>query len=265
MPRTQSDVQRYYQNSDDELAQRHIKDAPFLSPEYCTAALKHRYLLYPFIPEFAQFTAWRGKRVLEIGCGQGADLSQFALAGAETFGCDLTAKHCCISRDFVEALGGHAFVTQTDARALPYASSSFDLVYSFGVLLLVPELDRAVEEIHRVLRPGGRVAVMFYNRQSIHYVLKTRYYFGKVCDLEELLRPRRLIDWFTDGFGYPRTYHQTPDTLRRAFDRFEIDSLVVRNLTSDQLPLFPFDDYPAEFWNWLAGCLGFYLLLTARK
>jgi ubiquinone/menaquinone biosynthesis C-methylase UbiE len=177
----------------------------------------------------------------------------------------LTEKHCLVSRNFVEALGRHAAVAQADARSLPYPSSSFDLAYSFGVLLLVPDLDRAVQEIHRVLKPGGRVAVMFYNRQSIHYLLKTRYYFGKVCDLEELLGPRRLVDWFTDGFGYPRTYHQTPDTLRRAFDRFEIESLVVRNLTPDQFPLFPFDEYPAEFWSWLAGCVGFYLLLKGRK
>ncbi len=258
-------VQGYYQHSDDELAQRYIKGEKFLSPEYCAAALSHRYGLYPFIPEFAQFERWAGKRVLEVGCGQGADLSQFALAGAETFGCDLTAKHCRISRDFVCAAGGHAAVVQADARALPYPSNAFDLVYSFGVLLLVPDLERAVAEIHRVLKPGGTVAVMFYNRQSIHYFLKTRYYFGIVCDLEEVLGPRTLIDWFTDGFGYPRVYHQTPDTLRRAFDRFQIDDVRVRNLTPDQLPQLRLDERPAEFWTWLASRLGFYLLLRGRK
>jgi SAM-dependent methyltransferase len=259
------EVQEYYQESSDELAQRYIKDEEFLSPAYCAAALQHRYTLYPFIPEFAGFDRWAGRRVLEIGCGQGADLSQFALGGARTFGCDLTPKHCRISRDFVQTMGAHAAVAQADARSLPYPSDLFDFVYAFGVLLLVPELDRTIAEIHRVLKPGGRVAVMFYNRHSIHYFLKTRYYFGQVCDLEELLGPRRLVDWCTDGFGYPRTYHQTPDTLRRAFDRFEIESLTVRNLTPDQLPQFPVGEYPPQFWTWLASRLGFYLLLTGRK
>lgn len=259
------DVQRYYQSSDDELARRYIKDQPFLSPEYCKAALDHRYGLYPFIREFVGFGDWKGKRVLEVGCGQGADLSEFALAGAETFGCDLTSKHCEISRDFVQVVGSRASIARADARMLPYADRSFDLVYSFGVLLLVKDLDRAVAEIHRVLKPGGVVMTMFYNRQSLHYYLKTLSYYGIVCDLEQLLGPRRLVDWFTDGFGYPETYHQTPDSLRTAFDRFTVERLIVRNLTPDQIPLFPFGDYPAEFWNWLASRLGFYLLLRGRK
>ena len=83
--------------------------------------------------------------------------------------------------------------------------------------------------------------------------------------MEQLLGPRRLVDWFTDGFGYPRTYHQTPDSLRGAFSRFTIDSLAVRHLTPDQLPLFPFEEYPPEFWEWMASRLGFYLMLKAHK
>ena len=194
-----------------------------------------------------------------------ADLSQFALARAATYGCDLTSKHCHISRTFVSTVGGRAAIAQADARALPYPSDSFDLVYSFGVLLLIEDLDSAITEIHRVLKPGGTVIVMFYNRQSLHYYLKTLYYYCVVCDMETLLGPRRLVDWFTDGFGYPHTYHQTPDSLRKAFERFTVDSLVVRNLTRDQIPLFPFDEYPAEFWSWLATRLGFYLMLKAHK
>jgi ubiquinone/menaquinone biosynthesis C-methylase UbiE len=259
------DVQHYYESSDDELARRYIKDERFLSAEYCRAALEHRYGLYPFIREFVDFGAWTGRRVLEVGCGQGADLSQFALAGATTHGCDLTNKHCAISREFVQTSGGRAVIVQADARALPYPSGSFDLVYSFGVLLLVKDLDTAIAEIHRVLKPGGTVITMFYNRQSLHYYLKTLYYYGVVCDLEALLGPRRLVDWFTDGFGYPQTYHQTPESLRQAFGRFTVESLVVRNLTRDQIPLFPFEEYPPEFWSWLASRLGFYLMLKARK
>lgn len=259
------DVRDYYESSDDELARRYIKDEQFLSPEYCKAALDHRYGLYPFIGEFVDFGAWTGRRVLEVGCGQGADLSQFALAGATTHGCDLTRAHCDISQAFVRTAGGRAAIAQADARALPYPSNAFDLVYSFGVLLLVDDLDAAVAEIHRVLKPGGTVIAMFYNRQSLHYYLKTLYYYGIVCDLEALLGPRRLVDWFTDGFGYPRTYHQTPDSLRRAFSRFTVERLVVRNLTPEQIPLFPFDQYPDEFWSWVASRLGFYLLIRARK
>jgi SAM-dependent methyltransferase len=259
------DVSRYYQHSDDELAQRYVKDREFLSPDYCRAALEHRYRLYAFSDELVDFPQWAGKRVLEIGCGQGADLSRFVLAGACAYGCDLTPKHCRISRDFVAALGGKTATAQADARRLPYASESFDLVYSFGVLLLVDDLEAAVSEIRRVLKPGGRVIVMFYNRQSLHYYIKTLYYYGVVCDLERILGPRRLIDWFTDGFGYPRTYHQTPESLREIFSPFDVEQVVVRNLTAEQLPLQRFEEYPPEFWKWLESSLGFYVMLRGRK
>lgn len=258
-------VERYYEASDQELAQRYVKGEEFLSRPYCEAALKHRFELYPFLRPFAQFEQWKGKAVLEIGCGQGADLSQFALAGAKTFGCDLTPKHCLVSREFVRVMGGRAAIARADAVRLPFADNSLDLVYSFGVLLLVQDLDAAIAEIHRVLKPGGTVMVMFYNSQSLHYYVKTLSYYGMACDLGELLGPRRLVDWFTDGYGYPRTYHQTPDSLRRAFGRFTVDGVTVRNLTPDQVPLIPFDDYPAEFWSWVESHLGFYLLLKAHK
>ena len=257
---------RYYQQSDDELARRYIKDVPFLSRDYCLQALEHRYSLYPFIEPFVGFEDWAGRSVLEIGCGHGADLSRFARAGAHAYGYDLTAKHCEISHAFVDRLGLKAHITQGDALGLPFAAGSFDLVYSFGVLLLVERLDKALGEIHRVLKPGGTVIAMFYNRLSLHYLVKTLHYYGVVCDLETLLQPRNLVDWFTDGFGYPRTYHQTPESLREVFTRagFTVDHLVVRNLTVDQLPLVAFDRYPKEFWSWLGSRAGFYLMLKAR-
>jgi ubiquinone/menaquinone biosynthesis C-methylase UbiE len=258
-------VQNYYELSDNELARRYIKDQTFLSKEYCEAALNHRYKLYPFIRDFVNFEAWSGKKVLEIGCGQGADLYEFARWGADVYGFDLTYKHCLISREFVRCLGKEGSFIQGNARSLPFDSSSFDLVYSFGVLLLIRDLDVAIREIQRVLKPDGTVITMFYNRLSLHYYLKSLYYYGIVCDLEKLLGLRHLIDWFTDGYGYLRTYHQTPETLREVFKIFQIDEIVVRNFTPDQLPLLDDQSYPEDFWNWLASRVGFYLLLRAHK
>ena len=260
-----SDVQQYYQTSDAELAQRYIRDVPFLTREYCERALAHRYALYPFIEPFVQFEQWKDRDVLEIGCGQGADLSRFAAAGAHVTGCDFTPKHCVISRTFLERMNLPGAVVQGQARQLPFEAGSFDLVYSFGVLLLVEDLAAAVAEIRRVLRPGGTVITMFYNRLSFHYFTKTLQYYGTVCDLERLLGPRQLVDWFTDGYGYPRTYHQTPDSLREAFRDFNVESIAVRNLTTEQLPLVDRSRYPAEFWQWLESRAGFYLMLKAQR
>ena len=64
-------------------------------------------------------------------------------------------------------LPANCFVS--DAEALPFADSSFDLVYSHGVLHHTPNLPAAVAEVHRVLRPGGRAIVMMYHRASLNY------------------------------------------------------------------------------------------------
>ena len=255
------EIQRYYGTSDNELGRRYIKDEAFVSKAYCEAALRHRYELYPFIHELVDFDSWHDKRVLDVGCGHGADLFQFARAGAHAFGCDVTLKHCVVSRDFVHRLDSSAQLTQGSATQLPFGSGTFDLVYSFGVLLLIENLAEAIAEIRRILKPGGTVIVMFYNRLSLHYYLKTLLYYGVVCDLEDLLGPRRLVDWFTDGFGYPRTYHHTADSLRHAFRDFRIEKVVVRNLTAEQTPLIQRERFPREFWEWLASRLGFYLIL----
>jgi SAM-dependent methyltransferase len=54
-----------------------------------------------------------------------------------------------------------------DAESLPFAQGSFDLVYSWGVLHHTPDTQRAIDEVHRVLRPGGRAKVMIYHRASV--------------------------------------------------------------------------------------------------
>src|SRR5207245_4997879 len=61
-----------------------------------------------------------------------------------------------------------------DAENLDFNDNSFDLVYSHGVLHHTPDTARAVREIHRVLRPGGRAVVMLYHRNSYNYRVNIR-------------------------------------------------------------------------------------------
>ena len=80
-----------------------------------------------------------GKRVLDIGCGNGDVLSRFAAAGAEVEGVDITDRAIELSkRRFHEAhlCGGF---TRIDGRRLPFGDGSFDVVTSMGVLHHVPD------------------------------------------------------------------------------------------------------------------------------
>jgi SAM-dependent methyltransferase len=123
--------------------------------------------LEPFVHDFADFPRWRGRRVLEIGCGVGTDTVRFARAGAEITAVDLTETAVTLTRGHLEQLGLPGEVRQADAESLPFADGSFDLVWSWGVLHHTPDTARAVGEVARVLAPGGEARIMLYNRHSL--------------------------------------------------------------------------------------------------
>ncbi|MGH7240577.1 MAG: methyltransferase domain-containing protein [Candidatus Saccharimonadales bacterium] len=258
-----SDVADYYQTSDHELARRYLGDRyPELNEEYFRAAIRHRYDLYPHIPEIADFERFRDQDVLEIGVGQGSDHYMFASNGAITTGIDITPKHCEITKLLFDTLGAKTRLFRADARSLPFPNRSFDHVYSCGVLLLFPEMERALAEIHRVLRTRGSATIMLYNKASIHYWLKTRLYYGWALNENNLLGRDTVTDWYTDGIGYPKTYHYSPRSLRRLFRQFSKIEYRTACLTPEQIPEvgLPLD---SDILRWLENHFGFFLWVRA--
>ena len=129
----------------------------------------HRYATEWHIPSAADFAGARGLKVLEIGCGLGTDGAQFAKAGADYTGVDLTDAAVELARRRFELFGLPGTFQTADAENLSFADDSFDLVYSHGVLHHTPDTAKAIREVHRVLRPGGRAIVMLYHRNSYNY------------------------------------------------------------------------------------------------
>src|SRR5208282_6660125 len=107
------------------LAQRHWNETPLFVSE------QERYRIYPWLPKAAEFEEHRGERVLEIGCGTGCDLLQFARNGAFATGVDITDKHLELA---VQRVNGQATVLKADGAFLPFPNESFDYVYSHGVI-----------------------------------------------------------------------------------------------------------------------------------
>jgi 2-polyprenyl-3-methyl-5-hydroxy-6-metoxy-1,4-benzoquinol methylase len=133
---------------------------------------EHRYRTAPWIPEAADFGAYRKQRVLEVGCGMGTDGAQFAAAGAEYTGVDLTEAAVALARENFELRGLRGDFTTANAEELPFPNETFDHVYSFGVIHHTTNPEAIVAAIHRVLKPGGTVTVMLYNRTSINYYVE---------------------------------------------------------------------------------------------
>lgn len=131
------------------------------------AQSRRRYELEPYILDFADFDRARGKRVLEIGVGLGADHQRFAEAGALLHGIDLTARAIENTRRRLELNGLASTLAVGDAENLDFPDRSFDIVYSWGVLHHSPDTPRAIREVLRVLRPGGQARIMIYHTWSM--------------------------------------------------------------------------------------------------
>jgi SAM-dependent methyltransferase len=151
-----------------------FSDEAMGTPEFFERVEAHRYTKEWHIPDAADFAGAGGLRVLEIGCGLGTDGAQFAKAGACYTGIDLTEAAVDLARTRFEVSGLPGEFLVADAENLDFADESFDLVYSHGVLHHTPDTARAVQEIHRVLKPGGRAVVMLYHRGSYNYRIGIR-------------------------------------------------------------------------------------------
>jgi SAM-dependent methyltransferase len=177
------------------------------------AQRERRYELEPYIREFARFEETHGQAVLEIGVGLGADHEGFARAGAILHGIDLTERAVARTRQRLDWFGLRSALQVADAEQLPFPAESFDVVYSWGVLHHSPNTVKAISEVRRVLRPGGRASIMIYNYWSlVGLMLWTRY---------ALLRGRPftgLGQIYSRFLESPGTKAYTPSEARALFE-----------------------------------------------
>ena len=115
----------------------------------------------------------RGRSLLELGCGIGLDTVAFAGRGAAVTAVDVSPHALDLARRNLEHHEVKADLQLGEAEQLEFSSESFDLVIARGLLMFTPSEERVVEEIHRVLKPGGEVQLLFHNRNS-WYVLLAR-------------------------------------------------------------------------------------------
>ncbi|MDH3692154.1 MAG: class I SAM-dependent methyltransferase [Gammaproteobacteria bacterium] len=133
--------------------------------EYFQTIERTRYDAEPYIPGFAKFDTSNGKEVLEIGVGAGTDFIQWIRQHAKPTGIDMTSAAISITRERLnrENVSEDRYtLTQGDAENLQFPDQSFDVVYSHGVLHHTPNTVKALQEVLRVLKPGGEARIMVY-------------------------------------------------------------------------------------------------------
>lgn len=149
---------------------------PLGTPEYFAHydSLREGIESVDFSYRLHEYRDFRGKRVLDVGSGNGYVLGKYAQEGAHVSGIDITPTGIDLCRRRFDNLGLRGDFRVAQAEQLPFEDASFDCVCSMGVLHHVPDTVQAVAEIHRVLKPGGRLIVMFYHRNSALYRIKYR-------------------------------------------------------------------------------------------
>jgi len=177
---------------------------------------KRRYRLEPCIFEYAQFEKWRGKEILEVGCGVGTDLLQFARAGANITAIDLSTKSALLAKSRLQLYQFQGNVFNGDAENLPFQDNTFDFVYSWGVLHSTPDTEKSIREVHRVCKPGGNICIMLYNRHSL-VALQIYLLYGLLA-----LKPFQSVgDTIEKHLESPGTKAYTIAEARRMFAMFE--------------------------------------------
>lgn len=129
-----------------------------------------KYMVEPHIPGFAQFDRWKGKLVLEVGCGIGTDTINFLRAGAFVTAIDVSEESLKLTRRRAQIFGfdQHLAVVHGNAEELPQIVGypAYDLIYSFGVLHHTPNPERAFAELVRFADRNTVFKLMVYNRNS---------------------------------------------------------------------------------------------------
>ncbi len=187
-------------------------------------------------PEFP-FKMWKGKRVLEIGCGNGNDALKFVEGGAVYTGIDLT-DNAIISTKL--KIGNRGKVLKMNAELLDFPTEYFDLVYSFGVIHHTINPQNVINEAHRVLKKDGFICVMLYNKPSWRYNIEIMFLRKILWWLEDdkyilqkILNPyptkEQWISMNTDTLGCPLARVYSKKEALKLLDKFNITKTWTEN------------------------------------
>ncbi|MFY9572133.1 MAG: class I SAM-dependent methyltransferase [Blastocatellia bacterium] len=244
------------------------RDCEFGTREYFDAIEEYRYRIdAPWIKNAIGFNHHTGKRLIEIGFGTGTDLLEFARGGAVVTGVDLTPRSIEIARRRFEIYGFAGEFAIGDGESLSFPDASFDVAYSFGVLHHTPDTNRAIGEIRRVLKPGGRAIVMLYHRRSLYYwgslILKHGILGGELFKSSPAEIMSRHVE-YSDNNTRPLVKAYTRAEARSMFRDFSNCQVEVHQLTRHDLrPIGRL--IPKSLLRWLERGFGWNLLITATK
>src|SRR5437660_353764 len=229
------------------------------SVDFLVAHAAIRYEREPMIEPFADFEGWAGRRILEVGVGMGADHLRFLKGRAEAVGIDLSPHSLKMTSLRAKTEGVRVSLANADAEGLPFPDNSFDMVYSWGVLMCAPNMPQAIREIHRVLRPAGELRIMLYNRRSLN-AFQLYLYYGLLRG-KPLAKVASLAEQHLES---PGTKVHTPTEVKELLHAFA-DVQVKPAVTVYDLRFGRRRFAPRWMLRLIPDRLGWFLLIRAHK
>ena len=242
-----SEVQDYWNRRPCNI--RHSQ-AEIGTKEYFDQVEWRKYFVEPHIPGFAEFDRWRGKRVLEIGCGIGTDTMNFARAGAEVTAVDLSSESLKLAKQRAEVFGLSDRISFYEANAERLSeyipAQKYDLVYSFGVIHHSPHPEEIIKQIREnFVKPGTTLKLMVYYRYSWKVFWMLLLEKGKFWQLDDIIAKHSEAQT-----GCPVTYSYSKKTIENLIgDGFEVKEKFVDHIFPYQIPKYVKYEYEKE-WYW---------------
>ena len=244
---------------------------PVGTREYFDEVEARKYFVEPHIPAFADFERWRGKRVLEIGCGIGTDSINFARAGADLTIVEFSAAslELCKQRFAVYGLQANFYHGNAEELSSFLPPQTFDLVYSFGVIHHTPHPEKVLDEVTKFTGPESELRMMVYARWSYKVLwILARFAHGNIRKLDETVARNSEAQT-----GCPVTFIYSYKGARRLFRRFRVTKMSKDHIFSYEIERYVRYEYrrtwyfrwmPQPLFRWLEHRLGWHLLVTAR-
>jgi len=215
---------------------------------------------YPYLLEHVELDLMAGMKVLEIGLGWGTLGQKIAEAGAEYVGMDIAQGPVRMMNHRLQMAGLAGHAVQGSMLRCPMESDSLDFVVSIGCFHHTGDVQRCMDETHRVLKPGGRAFIMVYNRFSYTQWIKWPGTTFKALlhdaglrrnAIETKASQRKSYDSNLAGEGAPETVFLSIRQLRGMLSRFHSARFTKENCTG--LPYFLTRERLLPYLGSLAG------------